>query len=311
MPNTPAATAALEDYRGKLPPDEMGLGIRRFFTEGSWGDLRSRVISAVVLGIFVCLLVFAGGWWFRILCCMTGFIVFDEWTKITRARRLRPHFAFARRVFHFSLLAFALGFSLVAVLIFAAGTSFLAFIDRKERKAEWLLGGLLYAGAATFAPAFLRGADVAGLVTIGFLVTVVWSTDIFAYFTGRSVGGPKLMPQVSPKKTISGAVGGLVAAIVFGSLFAYAFGGVAGPLIVILAAVLSIAGQAGDLYESWIKRRFGVKDSGRLIPGHGGLMDRIDALVVAAAVAWLVGVVLAGFTHPAAGLFPVWVPMAP
>mgnify|MGYP003645975464 CR=1 FL=1 len=283
----------------------MGLGVRRFFTEGSWSDLRSRLISALVLGTLVCLLVFAGGWGFRLLCCATGFIVFDEWSRITRARRLRPHFTFGRRVFYLSLVAFAFGFELAAIVIFLAGTGFLAFIDRDERKADWLVGGLFYAAAATFPAGLLRGDDVSGLVTIGFLVTVVWSTDIFAYFAGRSIGGPKLMPRVSPKKTLSGALGGLAAAIAFGALFAYGATGAVLPLVIVLAALLSIAGQAGDLYESWIKRRFGVKDSGRLIPGHGGLMDRIDALVVATTVAWLVGMLIAGFERPAAGLFPV------
>ncbi|MBP0615449.1 phosphatidate cytidylyltransferase [Jiella mangrovi] len=282
----------------------MGLGIRRFFAEGSWSDLRSRLISAVVLGILVLLLVFAGGWGFRLLCCVTGFIVFDEWVRITRARRLRPHFTFGRRIFYFSLLAFAFGFELSAILIFLAGTSFLVFIDRHERKADWLVGGLLYAGAATFPPALLRGDDPSGLLSIAFLVTVVWATDIFAYFTGRSVGGPKLMPMVSPKKTISGALGGLAAAVILGCLFAYAATGQVTPLIVGLAIILSVAGQAGDLYESFIKRRFGVKDSGRLIPGHGGLMDRIDAIIVAGTVAWLVGVAVAGFDQPSLGLFP-------
>lgn len=283
----------------------MGLGIRRFFAEGSWSDLRSRLISALVLGILVLLLVFAGGWGFRLLCCATGFIVFDEWSRITRAKRLRPHFAFGRRVFYLSLVAFAFGFELAAIVIFLAGTGFLAFIDRFERKADWLIAGLFYAAAATFPPGMLRGDDLSGLLAIGFLVTVVWATDIFAYFTGRSIGGPKLMPRVSPKKTVSGAVGGLVAALGFGGLFAYAATGTVLPLVIVLAALLSVAGQAGDLYESWIKRHFGVKDSGRLIPGHGGLMDRIDALIVATTVAWLVGMAIAGFRHPAAGLFPI------
>ncbi|MBO0905109.1 phosphatidate cytidylyltransferase [Jiella sonneratiae] len=283
----------------------MGLGVRRFFAEGSWSDLRSRLISAVVLGLFVALLVFAGGWGFRLLCCATGFIVFDEWSRITRARRLRPHFTFGRRVFYLSLVLFAFGFALAALLVLCAGTLFLAFIDRNERKADWLLLGLCYAGAATFPAALLRGADTAGLLSIGFVVTVVWASDIFAYFAGRSIGGPKLMPRVSPKKTMSGALGGLAAAVALGSLFAYAATGSVEPRIVALAAILSVAGQAGDLYESWIKRRFGVKDSGRLIPGHGGLMDRIDALIVATTVAWGVGVAFAGFDQPAFGLFPV------
>jgi len=283
----------------------MGLEIRRFFSQGSWSDLRSRLISAVILGILVLILVSAGGWWFRLLCCVVGFIVFDEWSRMTRAKRVRPHFSFARRTFYFSLLAFAFGFELASALILAAGAAFLAFVDRDERKADWLLGGLVYAGVAALPPALLRGSDPSGLLTIGFIVTIVWSTDIFAYFTGRSIGGPKLMPIVSPKKTISGALGGLVAGVAFGSLFAYVTIGSVSVFLIVLACALSIAGQAGDLYESWIKRRFGVKDSGRLIPGHGGLMDRIDALIVAIALAWIVGALVSGFTDPAAGIFPV------
>ncbi|MCQ0986868.1 phosphatidate cytidylyltransferase [Jiella marina] len=283
----------------------MGLEIRRFFSQGSWSDLRSRLISAVILGILVLILVSAGGWWFRLLCCVVGFIVFDEWSRMTRAKRVRPHFSFARRTFYFSLLAFAFGFELASALILAAGAAFLAFVDRDERKADWLLGGLVYAGVAALPPALLRGSDPSGLLTIGFIVTIVWSTDIFAYFTGRSIGGPKLMPIVSPKKTISGALGGLVAGVAFGSLFAYVAIGSVSVFLIVLACALSIAGQAGDLYESWIKRRFGVKDSGRLIPGHGGLMDRIDALIVAIALAWIVGALVSGFTDPAAGIFPV------
>ncbi|MEX6507629.1 phosphatidate cytidylyltransferase [Jiella sp. M17.18] len=283
----------------------MGSGIGRFFRTGSWTDLRSRLISAVVLGLVAIGLTFAGGWPFRLLCCAAGLIVFDEWSRITRARRVRPIFPFARRCFYLSLIAFVFGFNLAAVLIVAAGAIFIAIIDRSEHKADWVLGGLVYSAFAAMTPGFLRGADLSGLVTIGFIIAVVWSTDIFAYFTGRAVGGPKLMPRVSPKKTLSGALGGLAAGVLVGSLFAWWASGSVGIFIVLLAAVLSVLGQAGDLYESWIKRRFGVKDSGRIIPGHGGLMDRIDALIVAIGAAWIIGVVLSGFAYPAHGIFPL------
>ena len=111
------------------------------------------------------------------------------------------------------------------------------------------------------------------------------------------------MPLVSPKKTISGAVGGLVAGVLAGWLYTHLVSGDVGFGILLLSAVLSAVGQAGDLYESWVKRRFGVKDSGRLIPGHGGLMDRIDALIFATAVLWLTGFFASELEEPARAIF--------
>ena len=282
----------------------MGIGVRRFFAEGSWADLRTRLISAVLLGIVVLGLTYVGGWPFRLLCVAAGIIVFDEWTRMTRANRAGPIFLFARRALLASLIAFVFSFHATAVAIVVAGAGFIWFVDRKERRADWVLGALVYSAAASLAPGMLRGDDLSGLAALCLLIVVVWPTDIFAYFTGRAVGGPKLMPSVSPKKTISGAAGGLVAAVICASFFASSVNGRVSVFIVILAAALSAVSQAGDLYESWIKRRFGAKDSGRLIPGHGGLMDRIDGLITATFVAWLVGVLLAGFDHPSAGIFP-------
>ncbi len=287
----------------KSHPELMGLGIRQFFVAGSWTDLRSRLISAVVLGLLVLALTIIGGWPFRLLCFATGLIVFDEWSRMSRAQRAGPIFSFARRALAVALFAFVFRFYFLALVVVVLAAAFIAFVDRNERKADWVLGGLLYSALAALAPGMLRGDDSAGLAALGFVIAVVWSTDIFAYFTGRSFGGPKLLPMVSPKKTISGAVGGLVAGIICGALFVLWTGGAVSPFLLVLAAVLSALGQAGDLYESWIKRRFGVKDSGRLIPGHGGLMDRIDALIVALGAAWLVGLIVAGFGNPAHGIF--------
>ena len=281
----------------------MGLELRRFFTTGTWSDLRSRIISAVVLGLVVLGLTIAGGWPFRLLCVAAGIIVYDEWARMTRAKRAGPIHHFARRALVLALVAFLFSFDVAAIVIILFGCAFVAFVDRDERKADWVGGGLLYAALAALAPGMLRGVDAEGLAALGLVITIVWTTDIFAYFTGRALGGPKLLPQVSPKKTLSGALGGLLAGVLFGGLFSYAVSGGAGAFILFLAAVLSALGQAGDLFESWIKRRFGVKDSGRLIPGHGGLMDRIDALIVAIGALWLVGVALAGFSQPAHGIF--------
>lgn len=281
----------------------MGLGLARILNAPTWTDLRSRLISAVVLGIVVLALTIVGGIPFRLLCCAACVIVFDEWSRMTRAKRAGDIYAFARRTLFVALIAFLFQYHGIALLIVALATAFIAVVDRGERKADWVMGGLVYSALAGMAPGILRDGGSEGLAVLGLVICTVWATDIFAYFAGRSIGGPKLLPLVSPKKTISGALGGLVAGTICAALFSHWLTGGVTWLILALAAVLSIVGQAGDLFESWIKRRFGVKDSGRLIPGHGGLMDRIDALVVATSIALLFGMAVAGLDHPARAIF--------
>jgi phosphatidate cytidylyltransferase len=128
-----------------------------------------------------------------------------------------------------------------------------------------------------------------GLSLILFVFFIVWITDIAAYFVGRHFGGPKLLPAVSPKKTWSGAMGGLGFSIIFAVLVTVYNPDLTTFVVIVGAAVLSITSQIGDLFESWVKRLFGVKDSSQLIPGHGGFLDRLDGLVAAAVpVAFLV-----------------------
>lgn len=283
----------------------MGLGLGRLFATQSWADLRSRLISGLVLGGLVLAVTVIGGPTFRLLCCMTGVIIFEEWSRMTRAKRAGPVFKFARRALLVSLFAFLLGEPVLALLIVGGAGLFIAFIDRRERKADWVLGGLAYAALAALAPGMLRADGAAGLAVLGLVICVVWPTDIFAYFTGKTFGGPKILPSVSPKKTVSGSIGGLVAGTLSGTLFSMEVTGAFHVSLLVLTAVLSILGQAGDLFESWVKRRFGVKDSGRIIPGHGGLMDRIDALIVAIGAAWLIGVLVEGLDHPARAIFDI------
>ncbi|MGX8832508.1 phosphatidate cytidylyltransferase [Brucella abortus] len=145
-------------------------------------------------------------------------------------------------------------------------------------------------GAFTFA---LAGDEPFGFTTIVFLFAVVWSTDITAYFNGRALGGPKLAPRFSPNKTWSGAIGGAAAAVAGGLLVASLVAAPGGWGVPVLALLLSIVSQIGDLAESWVKRQFGAKDSGRLLPGHGGVLDRVDGLVAAAALLYLFGAIFA------------------
>ena len=136
----------------------------------------------------------------------------------------------------------------------------------------------------------LRGDQQWGLVAVFFLLANVWATDIIAFFCGWALGGPLLWPRISPKKTWSGAICGLVGGIAVSVAVAYASGIGKLGIVGVMACVLSVLAQAGDLLESSIKRRFGAKDASRLIPGHGGLMDRLDGFLIAALAAVLIGV---------------------
>ena len=155
------------------------------------------------------------------------------------------------------------------------------------------------------APILLRSDSEYGLLAMMFLFAVVWATDIVAYFVGRAVGGPKLVPRVSPKKTWSGAIGGTVAAVIWRSpsprrrRFRNCLQSQCSRSFCRLSA------QAGDLFESFVKRRFGAKDSGHLIPGHGGLMDRLDGFIAASVLAALIGLARGGIDAPGRGLL-VW-----
>jgi phosphatidate cytidylyltransferase len=151
----------------------------------------------------------------------------------------------------------------------------------------------------------LRRDPVWGLTALCFLFAIVWATDILAFLVGRSVGGPLLWPRLSPNKTWSGAVGGLAGGVAAGTLVAYASGVPNALAAGVLALILSIVAQSGDLFESAVKRRFGVKDASNLIPGHGGVMDRLDGFLFAATIAVVIGVLRQGMAAPAQGLL-VW-----
>jgi phosphatidate cytidylyltransferase len=169
----------------------------------------------------------------------------------------------------------------------------------------WMLAGLAYAAVLLIGPVMLRRDPEWGFTAILFLFAVVWVTDIAAYFAGRALGGPKLWPAVSPKKTWSGAVGGTLGALVAGLAILKLMGLGISPVLVIVTVGLSVVSQAGDLLESSIKRHFGAKDASDLIPGHGGLMDRLDGFLTAVLAAVMVGLLRGGLEGPARGLL-VW-----
>ena len=168
----------------------------------------------------------------------------------------------------------------------------------------WVAAGFFYAAAAEMASVLVRFDQTYGFEALVLILLVVWLTDIGGYFAGRGIGGPKLWPRISPKKTWAGAVGGFAASLAVAGGFA-AFGLGRTGVMLALGAVLSIASQLGDLFESAVKRRFGVKDSSHLIPGHGGLMDRLDGLVAAIVAAAIFGLLRGGIDGVGRGIM-VW-----
>lgn len=171
--------------------------------------------------------------------------------------------------------------------------------------AAWIAFGIVYAAAMFAAPVLLRADASYGLLAIVLLFAIVWSTDIFGYFAGRAIGGPKLLPSVSPKKTWSGAIAGTLGAMIVAVVVASLFGSFGTGTVAAVALLLSVCAQAGDLFESFVKRKFGAKDSSQLIPGHGGVMDRLDGFWAAALAACVIGVSRGGLGDAARGLL-IW-----
>jgi phosphatidate cytidylyltransferase len=153
----------------------------------------------------------------------------------------------------------------------------------------WKFPGFLYAATALAAPVILRMDTEMGLAALLWLFAVVWVSDVMAYVCGRLIGGPKLWPRVSPKKTWAGFIGGTASSVAAATGVAAAFGAPTLIPVAIVSLIAAIVSQGGDLFESSLKRRFGVKDSGRLIPGHGGVMDRLDGFVLAGGFALIIG----------------------
>lgn len=272
-------------------------------------NLWLRIASAAVLLPLALGLAYAGGWPFLILCGLAAGGMLWEWSGLVAGRAEPALLVPGAAALLAALLLVARGAPGAAAAAIAAGALVAAVLALARRRGAamaapmlWAGGGVLYAGIGLLAPALLRRDPAFGLAAFLFLAATVWLTDIMAYVVGRLVGGPLLWPQVSPNKTWAGALGGIAGGVAGGSLVAYASGSCNMAILGVIALTLSAAAQAGDLLESAIKRRFGAKDASNLIPGHGGLMDRLDGFLVAALAALLIGVVQGGADAPARGL---------
>jgi phosphatidate cytidylyltransferase len=268
------------------------------------GELALRVCSALVLVPLAIGTAYLGGWLFAVFWGLAAMGVLWEWTSLVAKSDQRTVVMTGGASIALAVMLVATGHLLAAVIVLAISTLGVASLAPAKWR-SWIAAGVPYAGALGGAPIVLRSGGEDGFLAVIFLFAVVWTTDIVAYFTGRTVGGPKLMPQVSPKKTWSGAIGGTLAAVVVAVVLAKVAALTGLFAIAMLAIILSICAQGGDMFESFLKRRFGAKDSGHLIPGHGGLMDRLDGFVTASVVAALIGLLRGGFEAPGRGLL-VW-----
>jgi phosphatidate cytidylyltransferase len=245
-------------------------------------DLRIRVIAGIAM-----ILVALGGLWFGglafwALVSAASLLMMAEWAGLMKAPRWKTAVALL-----FAAAALSLGGGLAAdqalwrapaadppamIVTVVGGAAILLGLVTLSGRLGW---GLLYAVLPAIGLVYLR--DQHGLWLTLWTLAVVWATDIGAYFAGRSIGGPKLAPRLSPNKTWAGLIGGVIAADIVGALIAIAAGL---PLrLCFLGGVMAVLAQIGDLYESWLKRRAGVKDSGAILPGHGGVLDRLDGVV--------------------------------
>lgn len=259
-------------------------------------ELGTRFASAVVLGLATLLLTYHGGWPFALLWLAAGIVVLLEWIAITRVDNRRAlQVALGAGLALLTVLHLVEASLAALALAVAAALAAGAFLARHNRDRAWALGGFAYAAVIAVVPPVVRDHPDLGLAGVLWMFAVTWATDVAAYFTGRHFGGPKLWPRVSPKKTWSGFVGGLLGAVICGlavaavarSLGWTPLAGLAA--VAVVSALCSVASQLGDLGESAFKRHFDVKDSGHIIPGHGGVMDRVDGFW---AVCALVGLAL-------------------
>jgi phosphatidate cytidylyltransferase len=245
-------------------------------------ELRTRTVVGLALIIVALGALWMGGFPFWLLLVVAGVLMQGEWGLLVGAsEQYRKMAMFAVSVPLAILCPLAAGVSWVAFVLMATAFFFVLLTARSFALAL----GILYVCVPVMALLLLRGQapDGQGLLLAFWALSLVWATDIGAYFAGRSIGGPKLAPRVSPSKTWAGLAGGVLAALLTGFLL-HRFAGL--PIQLAAASgLLAVAAQLGDLLESGMKRRAGVKDSGNLLPGHGGVMDRLDGVVAAAPLA--------------------------
>lgn len=268
----------------------MGEATERVPVAGPAGlskDFRPRLLSALVMGAVAIVCTWFGAVSFALLVLVVGLAMSWEWSRIVRGTGSDGAFAAHALTVALAIGLTGMGMTKAALIAVAAGCIATLALSQGRRPLFSALG-VAYVALPSLSLVMLRGTDAFGALAILFIFAVVWTCDTFAYICGRLIGGPRLWPALSPGKTWSGTLSGLLFAAIAGLLFAAAVAPKAPIALAGVAILLAIVSQIGDLAESAFKRAFSVKDASDLIPGHGGFMDRMDGVVTAAVVAALI-----------------------
>ena len=266
----------------------------------SWSDLGPRLISAVVLIALTATALYIGSYVFAAVVGAVFAGAYREWETMVSRAPLSPAGMALIGLVAVSGVIYPLFGPLGTVAVIALAC--LVAIAMRGEGVLWRILGLVIYGAIIVAALAMRGDTLTGVWAGVYLGTVVWMTDSAAFFTGRQIGGEKLAPEISPSKTWSGALGGLALGTGAGLLVWIVVTDSPWWIGLLLSATISVLGQLGDLSESAIKRHFRIKDSGDIIPGHGGLMDRLDSLTFGVLLVLVVGALHAGYGSVAEGL---------
>lgn len=271
-----------------------------------WGDLGLRAASAVVLIPAVLADVWVGGIWFQVFVALLCLLMAHEWVALTHRQNALQFALHAASAMAGALIAIHAGpgSALIAIAVLWACAAAATRLQTPGANA-WCYLGVPYVGLPAVALVLLRNDPAHGLWAIVWVMVTVWSADTLAYFAGRIIGGPKLAPAISPKKTWAGLGGAIAGSAIASLIFCWLAGYGAMAALALVAGLFAIIEQAGDLFKSAWKRFHGVKDSGDLIPGHGGVIDRVDGLVAVAMAAALIGYLRGGMEATATGLL-VW-----
>lgn len=271
-----------------------------------WGDLGVRTLSAAVLIPAVLADVWVGGIWFHLFVALIGILMALEWVTIVHRGSPLQFALHAAGAMCGALLPLDVGLQggIIAIAVLAILSAVIAAFEDGQGPA-WRYLGVAYVSLPPIALVILREDPAHGIAAIILVMLMVWAADTLAYFAGRIIGGPKLAPAISPKKTWAGLIGAMAGSALAAFAVAKALGLTSAMVLVVIAALLAIVEQAGDLFKSAMKRHYGVKDSGSLIPGHGGVIDRVDGLVAVATAAAIIGASRAGVENAGSGLL-VW-----
>ena len=268
-----------------------------------WSDLGLRAASAVVLIPAVLYDVWVGGIWFGLLVALAAVLVAQEWVSLVHRQNPVQFALHAAAALSGAVLPF--GASPLAALaaiamLWVLSAALVKLRDPAPVKWSWL--GVPYCGFPALALVLLHGEPRYGAAAVVWVLVTVWAADTLAYFAGRTIGGPKLAPVLSPKKTWAGLGGAIAGSALASAVFCLVLGLPGSAWLILVAGAMAIVEQGGDLFKSALKRFYGVKDSGTLIPGHGGVIDRVDGLLAVACAAALIGLARGGVSATAAGL---------